>query len=103
MGYALQIPSVPLPHVRPMGPQFPPRLFVPDGVWVSFEGGLSLDDDEEGRNGDQQSPVQLSSLQGAFEFAPPTSLHQPYQGTAHCISCWTLGHPQQRPRDVEAG
>lgn len=58
---------------------------------MSFEGGLALDDEEEGRNSDQQSSVQVPSLSGAFEFAPPTSLHQPYQGTAHCISCWTLG------------
>lgn len=71
--------------------QFPPHLFVPAALQVSFEGGLSLDDEEEGRNSDQQSSVQVPSLPGAFEFAPPTSLHQPYQGTAHCISCWTLG------------
>ena len=71
MGHVLHIPPVPLCHVRHLGPQFPPHLFVPAGLQVSFEGGLSLDEEEEGRNGDQQSPVQVPSLQGAFEFAPP--------------------------------
>lgn len=90
MGYVLQIPPVPLSHVRPMGPQFPPHLFVPAGVQVSFEGGLSLDDDEEAETVTSSLQFRFRAYKGHLSLLPSPLSTNPTKAlpTASPVGPW---------------